>query len=85
VHLDFLNLRNILKNKRKRAVMGDAKQAYEALIAEVKQVAILGSCASVLGWDEQTYMPKGGVKNRSEQLALLAGLIWCLTDCILKR
>jgi carboxypeptidase Taq len=74
VHLDFLNLRNILKNKRKRAVMGDAKQAYERLIAEVKQVAILGSCASVLGWDEQTYMPKGGVKNRSEQLALLAGL-----------
>jgi len=54
--------------------MGDAKQAYDALIAEVKQIALLGSCASVLGWDEQTYMPKGGVQHRSEQLALLAGM-----------
>ncbi|MBT3604930.1 MAG: carboxypeptidase M32 [Candidatus Latescibacteria bacterium] len=54
--------------------MGDAKQAYDALITEVKQIATLGSCANVLGWDEQTYMPKGGVKHRSEQLALLAGL-----------
>lgn len=54
--------------------MSPAKQAYDALIEDVKQIAILGSCASVLGWDEQTYMPKGGVKNRSEQLALLAGL-----------
>jgi len=54
--------------------MTEAKQAYEALIAEVKQVAVLGSCASVLGWDEQTYMPRGGVGHRSEQLALLAGL-----------
>ena len=54
--------------------MGDAQQAYDALIKEVKQIAVLGSCGSVLGWDEQTYMPKGGVTHRSEQLALLAGL-----------
>ena len=50
-------------------------EAYEALITEVKQIALLGSCASVLGWDEQTYMPKGGAKHRSEQLALLVGMV----------
>ncbi|MDA0710230.1 MAG: carboxypeptidase M32 [bacterium] len=55
--------------------MAEAKQAYGALIDEIKQIALLGSVASVLGWDEQTYMPKGGVKHRSEQLSLLAGLI----------
>src|SRR5207247_4183918 len=27
-----------------------------------------------LAWDEETYMPPGGVENRSRQLAYLAGL-----------
>jgi len=63
-----------MEKQKKEDDMANVKQAYEALIAEVKEIAILGSCASVLGWDEQTYMPKGGVKHRSEQLSLLAGL-----------
>ena len=32
----------------------------------------LRSAASVLAWDRQTYMPKGGVGGRAEQLASLA-------------
>ena len=55
--------------------MADAKTTYESLIAEVKQIGLLGSGASVLGWDVQTYMPKGGAKHRGDQLALLAGMV----------
>ena len=35
---------------------------------------MLASCAALLGWDEQTYMPRGGGEQRGQQLALLAGL-----------
>ena len=55
--------------------MADVKSIYQRLIAEIKQIALLGSCASVLGWDKQTYMPKGGAGHRAEQLALLVGMI----------
>src|SRR5262249_19413292 len=30
--------------------------------------------SSLLGWDEQTYMPRGGAEHRGNQMALLAGL-----------
>ena len=55
--------------------MADVKSAYQRLIAEVKQIALLGSCAGVLGWDERTHMPKGGAEHRAEQLALLVGMM----------
>jgi carboxypeptidase Taq len=54
--------------------MATPREAYDALIAHVKQTALLGSCASVLSWDRETYMPKGGAAHRAEQLALLAGM-----------
>jgi carboxypeptidase Taq len=51
-----------------------ADQAYTALIGRVKECRLLGSCAEVLGWDEQTYMPPRGSAHRAEQMALLARL-----------
>jgi carboxypeptidase Taq len=36
---------------------------------------MLSSCADVLEWDEETCLPRAGVAHRSEQLALLAGLL----------
>lgn len=36
---------------------------------------MLSSCVDLLEWDEETYLPRGGVEHRSEQLALLAGLL----------
>ncbi len=51
-----------------------AQQAYQELIKEVKEISILGSCASVLGWDERTYMPRQGAEHRSNQLGLIARL-----------
>jgi carboxypeptidase Taq len=49
-------------------------QAYADLIRRVKDSVLLGSCGSVLGWDERTYMPHQGSAHRAEQMALLARL-----------
>jgi carboxypeptidase Taq len=51
-----------------------AEQAYADLIQRVKEYSLLGSCASLLGWDERTYMPRQGSAHRAEQMALLARL-----------
>ena len=48
--------------------------AYTELLRRVRDAGVLGSCASVLGWDERTYMPHGGAAHRGEQMALLARL-----------
>ncbi len=47
---------------------------YAELLTLLRDAAMLGSCASVLGWDEQTYLPPAGAEHRAEQLALLSGL-----------
>jgi carboxypeptidase Taq len=52
-----------------------ADQAYQELIRRVREEGLLVSVEALLEWDEETYMPRGGVQNRSEQLALLAGLV----------
>jgi carboxypeptidase Taq len=52
-----------------------AEQAYNELITTYREIAILGSCESLLGWDERTYMPRGGAEGRSRQMALLSGLV----------
>lgn len=55
--------------------MPDTEQLYEELVTQLRQTERLKSCAHVLGWDEQTYLPPKGGEHRAEQLALLAGLI----------
>lgn len=52
----------------------DPQAAYDELIRRARGLATLGSCSAVLGWDEQTYMPRRGADHRSSQMALLAGL-----------
>jgi carboxypeptidase Taq len=49
--------------------------AYAELIRRQREETILTSCEALLEWDEETYMPTGGVENRSEQLGLIAGLL----------
>lgn len=51
-----------------------AETAYAELVKWSKETTLIGSCASVLAWDEQTYMPAGGAEHRGNQLALLAGM-----------
>ncbi len=48
--------------------------AYDQLIDHVKQVSLLGSTASLLGWDQETLMPARGLAHRTRQLAQLAKL-----------
>jgi len=54
--------------------MPDIQSTYDELLSELKTVAVLGSCGSVLGWDEQTYLPPAGADLRARQLSLLAGM-----------
>ena len=48
--------------------------AYAELVRRSKEVGVINSCAGVLGWDQQTYMPRKGAPLRGEQLAYLAEL-----------
>ena len=50
------------------------EQAYAELLRRAREAAVLGSCASLLGWDERTLMPTQGANHRAEQMALLARL-----------
>lgn len=60
--------------KTKREKMTNANEAYDKLVAMMRETAVLGSCSSVLSWDRQTCMPRAGGAHRAEQLTLLAGL-----------
>jgi carboxypeptidase Taq len=48
--------------------------AYTELLRRAREEFLLESCQSLLGWDELTYMPPGGVTARANQMAYLAGL-----------
>jgi len=71
--------------RAKRAAVGTRNSASAvkrhspaAKLAELKQrlleIADLGGAGAVLGWDQATYMPKGGVLARARQGALLSRL-----------
>src|SRR3954471_14073437 len=45
---------------------------YASLITTVKEIALLGSAASVLNWDEETHMPPKGAEHRANQSSLIA-------------
>ena len=55
--------------------MANLDGVYDELVTHLRQTALLKSCASVLSWDEQTYLPPAGAEFRAEQLALLAGMV----------
>ncbi|HVZ94309.1 MAG TPA: carboxypeptidase M32 [Phycisphaerales bacterium] len=49
--------------------------AYDALMKELREVATLGSVASLIGWDQETYMPAAGAGLRAGQREMLSGMI----------
>lgn len=53
----------------------NAEQAYAELLRVSREETILLSCADLLEWDAEVYMPAAGVEHRAEQSALLAGII----------
>lgn len=49
-------------------------EVYPELLRRARDIAVAQSCAAVLGWDQQTYLPPAGADFRGEQLAFLAAL-----------
>ena len=56
------------------AVPVSADSAYRELIRLHRERALLESCAALLEWDAETYLPPRGVELRADQQALLARL-----------
>ena len=48
--------------------------AYDELLKELREVALLGSVSALLDWDEQTHMPPAAAAHRADQAAMLASL-----------
>ena len=53
----------------------DTKETYSRCLQRMKEIAALGAAAGLLGWDQETMMPKRASKARAEQSAALAGVI----------
>ena len=49
--------------------------AYENLARYARKTATLGSVASLVGWDQETYLPPKGTPFRAEQMEMLAGML----------
>src|SRR5688500_14922266 len=56
------------------AVPLSADSAYRELLRLYRERALLDSCAALLEWDADTYLPVAGVDLRADQQALLARL-----------
>ena len=50
-------------------------EAYDELLAKMKEIIILRSATGVIRWDMETYMPPKGITLRSEQLAQLGKML----------
>jgi carboxypeptidase Taq len=55
--------------------MTKGSDPWDELRALGRERALLESLSAVLAWDEETTMPPGGAAHRSQQQALLAGLL----------
>jgi carboxypeptidase Taq len=53
-------------------IPSDPRQAYAALVTELREVSLFGSVGAVLSWDEQTFMPPGAAEHRADQASLVA-------------
>jgi carboxypeptidase Taq len=66
------------QGSRRTASRRLASRTVEDMLAELKrrllEISDLNAAASVLGWDQSTYMPQGGAAARGRQLAALRRL-----------
>lgn len=53
--------------------MNETFEPYGKLLERTKEIALAGSAASLLSWDQETYMPQKALAHRAEQLAFLGG------------
>ena len=47
--------------------------AYDSLLQRSREIAVYNSAASLLSWDQETYMPPKAGAYRAEQLSQLVG------------
>jgi len=52
-----------------------SEQSYAELIRLSRERSVMHSTLAILQWDAEICMPRGGVKHRGDQMALLAGLV----------
>jgi len=52
-----------------------SKKDYTALCSLLREAGTLSATKSLLGWDQETYMPDAGTPGRAEQQALLATIL----------
>ncbi len=55
------------------STLPEAPAAYKKLLQRARGIALATSAASVLTWDQETYMPAKSLPYRAEQLAWLSG------------
>ncbi|MFX0052153.1 MAG: hypothetical protein ACFE8U_12790, partial [Candidatus Hermodarchaeota archaeon] len=53
----------------------NGKKAYKELLNKYQEIAILTQIENILDWDFETYMPKLGVEQRSQENAFVATLL----------
>ncbi len=56
------------------ATMAAQREALRRLRERLATISDLSAAGAVLAWDQQTFMPGGGIKQRAEQLATLSRL-----------
>ena len=52
-----------------------SEKPYQELVRLSREKTVLTSSLAMLQWDAEICMPRGGVKHRGDQMALLAGLV----------
>ena len=55
--------------------MANANHAYQSLLTELKEIAVLASVGAVLEWDERTQLPSKAAEHRASQSSLLAKMV----------
>jgi carboxypeptidase Taq len=55
--------------------MSSAEEAYKQVCAHAREIAILNSIDSLMGWDERVLLPPAGGEFRADQVTFLAGQI----------
>ena len=56
-------------------ITDDLKPSYDKLMAKAKDIIVLGSVESLVGWDMETKMPPKAINLRSQQLGMLSQVV----------
>jgi carboxypeptidase Taq len=60
---------------KKKRTATKSKSPYADLAKELREIAVLTSVGTVIGWDQETMMPDRGAALRAEQREMVSGLV----------